>query len=308
METDFPWQLLDNLSVYQDLVLAGRTVRQGQRDCPGRWEALDPHLPRAGTILDVGSNFGWFGLKICQTRPACVVASLEADLRSAEVQRRVLASNQCQRVCLLTARAGAGLAQRLERAGQRLDAVLCLSVLHWMADHGRMLATLGRIASRILVEQPDPREEGAGLEAIRREMGPIGNYLRTAFPDRPIRRLAQWSSHRDGRYPRELWLVAEPAGWPDAPSPGLDGNALLDAAPGWPARSWWASQVATLTQRPQAPHDLLFTAEGLLGHASQRIRRRLARLPETAAFTPGRQLLLAGRQRLGNLLRRMRLR
>jgi len=111
-DVDFRPQLLKNLAVYQDVVVAGRTVRPGQRDCQGRWELLAEHLPRSGTILDVGSNFGWFGLQVCQTRPECVVASLEADLGSAEVQRQVLESNACQRVCLLTARAGARSARR----------------------------------------------------------------------------------------------------------------------------------------------------------------------------------------------------
>jgi hypothetical protein len=308
METDFPAELLENLSVYQDLVLAGRTVRQGQRDCPGRWEAIDPHLPRRGTILDVGSNFGWFGLQVCRTRPECVVASLEADLRSAEVQRRVLASNQCSRVCLLTARASARLARQLEQAGQRLDGVLCLSVLHWMADHRQLLATLGRIAGRILIEHPDPREEGAGVEAIRRAMGPIGDYLRAMFPERPVRRLAQWASHREGRYPRELWLVAEPAGWPDLPSPGLDVAALLGARPGWPAQSWWADQFGTLPQSSTGRSRLLFTPQGLVGEADPRLRRLLGRVPEDAAFAPGRRRLLQARQQLGRLLRRLRLR
>ena len=84
----------------------GPNLLHGHRDCMGRWEALAPHLPQAGTILDVGSNFGWFGLQICRTRPQCVVASVEADLRSAAVQRQVLQSHDATRICLLTARAG----------------------------------------------------------------------------------------------------------------------------------------------------------------------------------------------------------
>lgn len=308
---EFPPQLLKNLAVYQDVVVAGRTIRPGQRDCQGRWELLADHLPRSGTILDVGSNFGWFGLQVCQTRPDCVVASLEADLGSAEVQRRVLESNACHRVCLLTARAGARLARRWERVGQRFDAVLCLAVLHWMADHDAFLSTLGRIAGRLLIEHPDPDEQGAGVEAIRRRIGPIGEYLAALFPHRPVRRLAQLPSHRDGGRPRELWLVAEPDGWPNQPSPGLDVAALVDASPGWPARSWWARQadsLATSESRESTGQRLLFSPQGLVGTASRPIRRRLGHLPEYAAFSPGRRWLLERRRTLGDLLRRLRFR
>jgi len=263
-----------------------------------------------GTILDVGSNFGWFGLQIFHTRPQCVVASLEADLRSAAVQRQVLASNECHRVCLLTGRGGERLARRWEQAGQRFDAVLCLAVLHWMADHRRFLATLGRIAGRLLIEQPDPREEGAGVSNIRREMGAIGAYLAELFPDRPVQRLAQLASHRDGRYPRELWLVAEPVGWPAGPTPGLDVAALLDAAPGWPARSWWMEQCAGLSASngEAAPTRLLFCPQGLAGVAAPGLARRLRRLPQNAAFSPARRLWLTSRRMAGNALRRLRLR
>jgi hypothetical protein len=299
--------LLEGLSVYQDVVLDGRCVRRGHRDCPGRWELIAEHLPRAGSILDVGSNFGWFGLQIAQSRPDCVVASLEADLRSAEVQRRVLQANGCQRVCLLTARAGVSVVKRMAAAGQRFDGVLCLSVLHWMADHRPFLAELGKIAGRILIEQPDPREEGAGVESIRRAIGPIGHYLAGLFSDRPVRRLAQLPSHRGTEHPRELWLVAEPSDWPSEPSPGLDVQALLGCSPGWPPRSWWLESLPPISRgkaevRQGRP---LFTPAGLHGDPARAIRRRLKRLPEHAAFSPPRRLVLRVRRSLGNLLRRV---
>ena len=80
-------KLFDGLSVYQDVVLAGRTVRQGARDCHERWRVIEPHLPAGGAFLDIGSNFGWFGLKICESRPSAVVASVEADPRSALIRQ-----------------------------------------------------------------------------------------------------------------------------------------------------------------------------------------------------------------------------
>lgn len=292
--------LLSGVSVYQDVVLDGRTVRRGARDCPARWQLLDAHLPRAGAILDVGSNFGWFGLQICQSRRECVVASVEADLGSAEVQRAVLESNGCHRICLLTERAGTRMVERMARAGQRFDAVLCLAVLHWMADHRRFLASLGRIAGRILIEQPNPEEQGAGVTAIRREIGAAGPYLAGLFPDRPVQRVAQLPSHRDAAHARELWLVAEPSGWPAEPSPGLNVEALADCHPGWPAQSWWQQN---LPPGSGAQPDLLFTPRGLAGTAGPALRRRLRCIPEKTAFAPGRRLRLRVCRAAGNALR-----
>ena len=106
----------------------------GARDCQGRWQAIAPHLPPLGTVLDVGSNFGWFGMQIAEHAPRAVIASVEADERSAAVQRRVLASHDERRVVLLTQSAGAVMARRFAAADTRFDAVLCLAVLHWIRE------------------------------------------------------------------------------------------------------------------------------------------------------------------------------
>jgi SAM-dependent methyltransferase len=306
--------------VYQDVVLAGKTAFVGARDCPGRWEAIAPHLPPLGTALDVGSNFGWFALKLAEYAPDCVVASVEADLRSAAVQRRVLASHELRRVVLLTHPAGTHLAQRFAAAQTRFDAVLCLAVLHWMRDHRRFLTTLAPQAGRIFVEQPDPREEGAGVERLRREIGPIGRYLREVFPGRAVRQIAELPNHRESPYPRELWMVEEPAGWTSAspvesqPAAGLDVAALADLAPTWPPRSWWEENGEWGMGNGECG-ELMFTADGLTWVAGDTatvslasLRRRLERLPEATLLTRGQAWHRGARRFAGTVARRLGLR
>jgi hypothetical protein len=293
MGVSFEPRWFRGLSVYQDVVLDGRTVLCGTRDCPQRWEAIEPHLPAAGSILDVGSNFGWFGLKICQSRPESVVASVEADHRSARVQRRVLQSNCAERICLLTDRAGQRLAERFCRAGQRFDAVLCLSVLHWIGDHRQFLSRLASIAGRLLIEQPDPREEGAGVARIRGEIGATGDYLSSLFGDRTVSCVARWPSHRDVRYTRELWLVGPPPGWPAEASPGLDVGAMLDLGLSWPPRRWWRQRLGQVLPSGSRGR-LLLTPRGLAldhrppGDDLARLPHKLRWVPEHHLYTPAR--------------------
>ena len=328
MSSPLDERLFRKLSVYQDVVVAGQTVRSGYRDCTGRREILDPHLPPGGIFLDVGSNFGWFGLQLTHSRPGSVVASVEADERSAAVQRFVLESNAALRIALLTHRAGTAMARRFQTAGQRFNAVLWLSVLHWMADHREFLRTLGSIADRIFLEQPDPREAGAGVESIRREIGDIGSYLANLFPGRPSTCLARLPSHRDEQYLREIWLVAEPAGCTVQASPGLDAAALLDLAPGWPPRSWWLRELETVAQsgttvsgiessgglRPRlAGENLLFSPAGLrlsgaavLPETLAALRRAAGRIPENRAMSLGQSCYRRWRRLAGNAVRRLR--
>jgi SAM-dependent methyltransferase len=271
-------ELFRNLSVYQDVRIDGRTVLKGERDCDARWNAIAPYLP-GGTLLDIGANFGWFGLRWCETFESGQVVSVEADERSATVQRAVLAANCAERIYLLTAKANAGMAKRWSNAGQRFDAVLLLSILHWIRDHRALLKGLGRIAGRMFIEQPHPSERGAGDEQLRREIGPIGPYLGELFPDRSVVHLASWSSHRESEQPRELWMVSEPAGW--QPTNGIvDRVPLLDLEPAWPPRSWWQRQ-----------EDV------------RHLRSQLTALPEHGVLTPQRRFKRGVRKILGGMRR-----
>jgi SAM-dependent methyltransferase len=302
-------RLLRGISVYQDVVLDGQTVMHGARDCPGRWDLIAPHLPPAGAILDVGSNFGWFGLRICETAADCVVASVEADPRSAAVQRQVLQSHASRRMALLTQRANCRLAQTFADHGQQFDAALCLAVLHWMPDHREFLVTLGRITGRLFIEQPHPEEEGAGIARVRREIGSIGPYLRGVFPDRPVERLAELPSHRNSPLARELWMVREPPDWTATRAGELQVDALLKLAPSWPPRSWWRKQASQLPTG--AGGAVSFTPRGLQGSLTSAASRRallarVAQIPEHTVYTT-RQRCYRGMRRLaGSVLRRLR--
>ncbi len=286
--------LLAGLSVYQDVVIAGQVVHRGARDCAARWELIDPWLPSQGVFLDVGSNFGWFALRLAASRPAAVIASLEADLRSAAVQREVLASHATRRIALATRAASTARLQRWHQTGQRFDGALCLAVLHWLPDPARFMKTLGSIAKRLVVELPSPDEQGAGLPAACRVLADPQAFLAHCLPGRRLRELGQVHNHRQPGAPRTLWGVDVPDD--DAPyvSPGLLVEPLLDHGLCWPPRRWWQGEWAgatrdlhaeSLVETPSAAGPW-FTAHGLcVGaptsvRARRRLDQRLARLPD----------------------------
>jgi len=287
-------QLLAGISVYQDVVLDGRTERQGVRDCAARWAVMAPHLPAAGALLDIGANFAWFCLRWCAEGPERTAVALEADPRTGAVARHVLASHADRRIALATALAGASATEEFRIRGDRFAAALCLSVLHWIPDHREFLAGLGRIADRILIEHCDPREAGAGVESTRREIGEIGPYLRELFPDRPVERIAVWTAHRSTELPRELWLVG-----PQAESPIVAGDdqgtsvaSLLALDVAWPPRSWWTERLQSF-DRPGGG-EIVFTSRGIERRRSEsasstespeRLLTEANRIPEQGVVT-----------------------
>ncbi|HEX3654413.1 MAG TPA: class I SAM-dependent methyltransferase [Pirellulales bacterium] len=306
-------RLLNRISVYQDVRWAGQTLARGRRDCNRRWELIRPLLPERGALLDVGSNFGWFGLAACETFADYVVASVEADEQSASVQRQVLQSHALRRIALLTHPAGSRLADVFARSGQRFDAVLCLSVLHWMRDHREFLTRLAPIAGRMFIEHPDPRELGAGIDRIRRQIGPIGRYLRELFPSRHAILLGRIPSDRQAGASRELWMLEAAADFRPNPTPALDVGALLELAPSWPARSWWRQELLTLQgadRHAQAIYQ--FTPQGLRsaavasggkGLTHRRLLRLAGRLPEDRLWPFTHWLYRRTRRLAGKLLR-----
>ena len=302
-------ELLRGLSVYQDIVLAGQTERRGERDCEERWNAMAPHLPESGSLLDIGANFAWFCLRWCLEGPDRTAVAWEADLRSAAVARYVLASNAAGRICLLTARADTENLQTFAQTGQRFSVALCLSVLHWLRDHRTFLRALGTVAPRILIEHCDPREEGAGIEHVRREIGPIGDYLRQMFPERTVRRLAVWKSHLTDEFPRELWMIDEPDAEPPLipPTSAVSARPLLKLDAVWPPASWWREQLerpelATASNVAFAPQGLTTIPSTQPGDTRAELLGLISQMPAAGMTTWRRRLRRywrAGLRRLG---------
>jgi len=315
---------LDNLlagqSVYQDVVLAGHVVRRGERDCDARWSLIEPHLPRSGTVLDVGSNFGWFGLRTVATRPHMLVVSAEADERSARVQRAVLQSHATSRVALVTRRASAKLLSHFAARQQRWAAVYCLSVLHWMPDHREFLEGLAAAADRVFLEFPAPAETGVGLQHVRDEIGDFVTYLHGIFRQHDIECLGQTAGLAHAANARSLWKVSAS----DSPtsrgaSAHVDAETLLALGLAWPARDWWqhelarlaadtalAAPTATAGETPRG--GIHWTPAGLQsgnGAATvrqlARLRQRLSAVPVDDLFTPAERLRRSTRHLGGRL-------
>lgn len=298
-------ELLAGISVYQDVVIPGQVVRRGERDCEARWSLIEPHLPRAGVLLDAGSNFGWFGLRATSTRPDLLVLSAEADERSARVQQAILEANGASRIMLVTRRAGAKMLQRLATVHQRFDAVFCLSILHWMPDHCVFLQALAAQAQRIFFEYPDSRELGVGSKRIRDEIGDFAGYLRSIFGQHTIRCLGTTPGLAGSDFRRAIWMVeAHRSRFTTPPKPRLAADAVMSLAPAWPLRSWWrkewnkiltenmpwdAGSSTDPVERCQlcvTPHGLALDRIALSPEMLARFEQQLFLVPESGLFTP----------------------
>lgn len=330
-QAGFPDDWFRGLSVYQDVLAAGQVVRRGARDAAPRWRLIEPHLPQAGVIVDVGSNFGWFAVQIAAARPNCLVLSGEADERSARVQRRVFETYTeagdpaAERVVLLTRRLVPRLIGPLVGQGPPLAAALCLSVLHWIPEHRQFVCALGQTCRRLFIEQPHPDERGAGDPKICSEMQPLPEYLHRLLPDHRVTLLGHTPCHRQPELTRPLWMV-EHAGEPAGVAPAVGAPAVVPAMavarcePSWPPRSVWRRALSQAVSQgefaavegPSAVSGwglrdgrLAYFGDGD-SFAGWQARRALTQIPEGELFTKAVRWRRAIRRRLGGLLRDVR--
>jgi glycosyltransferase involved in cell wall biosynthesis len=140
-----------------------------------RWRALNEQLQELQpvSIVDYGSNYGYFSVEAAQTYPQAFVASIESggmnhtdDPRygqagmlkhhQQEIQRRNLANNVIWQFAV-----DPGWFKYLDGGKARFDVQLCMSFLHWLdiptrADFVSCLRTMVQTANTTLLEMPKP--------------------------------------------------------------------------------------------------------------------------------------------------------
>jgi SAM-dependent methyltransferase len=159
---------------YQPLFREGEP-QVAQRDVLERWELLEPLLPYRGVMVDVGSNYGWFGLRACMSRPELHVISVEPDVDCLSVQSDLVEEHELwDRMHLFSEPLeGFWVADIVDR----VDLVLMLSVLHWFADPERVVREAAAVSDRIVFDYPDIGNTAAHNRGGRAYIGHIVDWL-----------------------------------------------------------------------------------------------------------------------------------
>ena len=77
------------MSEYQDMLYKDNLVR-GTRECEARWELMKPYLPSSGMVLDVGSNLGYFPVRLILSSETLAVVSIESSSKNAKKQADIV--------------------------------------------------------------------------------------------------------------------------------------------------------------------------------------------------------------------------
>lgn len=145
--------------VYQPIVVNGNVVYDGLRDnCFERFDAIKKYIKPGSTVLDVGSNSGFFSIELARLYPDSVFVSLEASPRYVNIQKQLIKDNNISNVVLIQ---GPLTYKWLEKAFEScvyFDCVLLLSVIHHFESPHAILTGLSRISKSIVMEIPSSDE------------------------------------------------------------------------------------------------------------------------------------------------------
>src|SRR4028119_2169664 len=127
-------KLIDELpEIYQPIYLQGELIREGVRQ--NDWERLEviKKLIKPGqTVLDIGSNVGFFTIELAKIFPENVFISVEKQVSYAKLQKELLQVEKLTNVILINSEVIVEWLKAASQACTYFDVTLLLSVLHHM--------------------------------------------------------------------------------------------------------------------------------------------------------------------------------
>ena len=175
---------------YQDSWLKGRRIAKGYRECASRYEVVKEFCSSFDgpfSVLDVGANMCYFGLRLTEDFPDCRVLAFEFDhfdVRSAHVKR-----NKQNRLALFNHKLTIYSLETLVLCAH-FDLILAMSVLHHVGGQIEdWVFQLKALSDNVIVElagSDSPRAQKQINKDIKiRELGFGSSHLLSGFA-RPI--------------------------------------------------------------------------------------------------------------------------
>lgn len=188
---------------YQPLfgISAPSTTNQRDRGVGERWDLLDPVLPRSGSALDVGCQYGWFTFKLAERGLNTI--GIDDQLRTIEVARALTLTTTIASVGFWRLNVDLDSARSLPD----VETMLLMSVFHhWARSQGQdyaeklLRAVVAHCSSHLVFETGGPLESAHEWSSTLDFMLPdpntySENLLRDAgFAD--VRRLGSTSGYQ----------------------------------------------------------------------------------------------------------------
>ena len=195
--------------VYQSVYLHGNLVREGVRQNDWeRLEAIKQYIKPKQTILDIGSNAGFFTIQLAKLFPENVFLSIESNSSYAKLQRELLIQEKLENVILVNSQVTVDWLEQAAIACVYFDVTFLLSVLHHMKNAIQFLEKLSKISKSLLIEMPNPNETRVCGKHILKNQLNINNINKI----KPVFKKLNYeaNTHCDNRLKRFFYYADSP--------------------------------------------------------------------------------------------------
>jgi len=176
-----------------------------ERDCEERWDMIQPELPAAGVVVDIGAAEGYFVKQIAEQTDLLAVG-IEKQKGRVLFQRRWLTEEHLGKVVSCHCNFGEAMAGAVAATPEWFDVTLILSTLHWI-NSDEFLRHIASMSGKVIVEIPDLADRsatGQKFMARLRKYGSEQEYFEHVT-GRTVRLLGTVAAHT---YPvRKLWVI-----------------------------------------------------------------------------------------------------
>ena len=165
--------LIDALpEVYQSIYLHGKLIREGVRKNDfERLEVIKKYIKPKQTILDIGSNVGFFTIHLAKLFPENVFVSIENQYPYARLQQELIKLEGVNNIILIHSEIDVEWLEKASQACTFFDVTLLLSVLHHIPNAESFLTQLNKISKSFIIELPHPNESRVcGKEVLRKQL------------------------------------------------------------------------------------------------------------------------------------------
>lgn len=166
-------KLIDALpEVYQSIYLHGELIREGVRANDfERLEVIKDYIKPKQTILDIGSNVGFFTINLAKLFPENIFVSIEKQYPYARLQQELIKLEGVNNIILIHSEVSTEWLYSAAQACTYFDVTLLLSVLHHIQDAEDFLTNLNQVSKSLIMELPHPDESRVcGKDVLKQQL------------------------------------------------------------------------------------------------------------------------------------------
>lgn len=161
-----------NREIYNDIMVDGKVLKKGARECGSRLDAINNMAPKNATILDVGCHLGHFTIQLAHNERGRVVVGMEGNYQRALIAGEIAKANKLENVIILNNLFTDEIALRWGKCCEAFNTILLLNVLHHCKKDqiGYIIEGSKMLSPQIIIETPHVDETSACGTREHREM------------------------------------------------------------------------------------------------------------------------------------------